>query len=173
MCLTGNGDVPHREWGCASPGMGMCLTGMHILTGNAHSLYRVNMVPQIYMDLLWNYSYQSLLKVTASSPVQVLLSIEVKVYFKTFRNTARSNQTYVFFLMSSLPIAPSVIESLTDAAARKLSQQLYLRKSTIDSWVREKKCQVGSTWMIELIICSQSSLPSALRCTLFSLCIQV
>ena len=52
--LTGNVDVPHREWGCASPGMyiltgnGMCLTrnahphwewgcaspGMHILTEN-------------------------------------------------------------------------------------------------------------------------------------------
>ena len=27
---TGNGDVPDREWECASPGMGMCLTG------NAH-----------------------------------------------------------------------------------------------------------------------------------------
>ena len=27
MCLNRNGDVPHREWGCASP-------GMHILTGN-------------------------------------------------------------------------------------------------------------------------------------------
>ena len=27
MCLTGNGDVPHWEWGCASLGMGMCLTG--------------------------------------------------------------------------------------------------------------------------------------------------
>ena len=53
--LTGNGDVPHREWGCASPRMGKCLTvnrdvphrectsspGMHILTGNAHSLYMV------------------------------------------------------------------------------------------------------------------------------------
>ena len=25
--LTGNGDVPHWEWGCASLGMGMCLTG--------------------------------------------------------------------------------------------------------------------------------------------------
>ena len=32
--LTGNEDVPHREWGYASP-------GMHILTGNAYSLYRV------------------------------------------------------------------------------------------------------------------------------------
>ena len=21
LCLTGNGDVPHREWECASPGM--------------------------------------------------------------------------------------------------------------------------------------------------------
>ena len=27
MCLTGNGNVPHWEWGCASP-------GMNILTGN-------------------------------------------------------------------------------------------------------------------------------------------
>ena len=35
--LTGNGDVPHGKGGCASSGMGMCLTG------NAHSLYRVNM----------------------------------------------------------------------------------------------------------------------------------
>ena len=62
--------MPHREWGCASPGMGVCLTGnaqpsqgmgmcltgnrdvthqkctssprMHILTGNAPSLYRVS-----------------------------------------------------------------------------------------------------------------------------------
>ena len=46
--LTGNWDVTHREWGCASPRMGMCLTRnarlhwewgcasprMHILTGN-------------------------------------------------------------------------------------------------------------------------------------------
>ena len=54
MCLTGNAQ-PHWEWGCASPGMGMHLTRkedvphrectssprMHILTGNAHSLYRV------------------------------------------------------------------------------------------------------------------------------------
>ena len=31
--LTGNGDVPQREY-TSSP-------GMHILTGNAHSLYRV------------------------------------------------------------------------------------------------------------------------------------
>ena len=52
--LTGNGDVTHREC-ISSPGMGMCPTGnanphqewgcdssgMHILTGNAHSLYRV------------------------------------------------------------------------------------------------------------------------------------
>ena len=30
MCLTENGDVPHWEWECASPKMGMCLTG------NAH-----------------------------------------------------------------------------------------------------------------------------------------
>ena len=37
MYLTGNKDVPHREWGCDSP-------GMHILTGNAHSLYRVLLV---------------------------------------------------------------------------------------------------------------------------------
>ena len=55
MCLTGNGDVPHGKWGCASRGMGMCLTGigdvphkectsspgMNILTGNAHTSYRV------------------------------------------------------------------------------------------------------------------------------------
>ena len=63
ICLTGNGNVPHQEWGCASPGMRMCLTrngvcltgngnvlhqewgcaspGVHILTGNAHSLYRM------------------------------------------------------------------------------------------------------------------------------------
>ena len=56
MCLTGNGDVPHGEWECASRGMGLCLTGngdvphrdwgcasqgMHILTGNAHTSYRV------------------------------------------------------------------------------------------------------------------------------------
>ena len=34
MCLTGNGDVPHRE--CTSA------PGMHILTGNAHGLYRVS-----------------------------------------------------------------------------------------------------------------------------------
>ena len=34
MCLTGNAH-PHREWGCASPGMGVCLTG------NAHSLCMV------------------------------------------------------------------------------------------------------------------------------------
>ena len=27
---------PHWEWGCASP-------GMHILTGNAHSLYRMHL----------------------------------------------------------------------------------------------------------------------------------
>ena len=32
--LTGNWDVPHRQWGCASP-------GMNILTGHAHSFYRV------------------------------------------------------------------------------------------------------------------------------------
>ena len=32
--LTGNGDVPHREWECASP-------GMNVLTWNAHSLYWV------------------------------------------------------------------------------------------------------------------------------------
>ena len=37
MCFTGNEDVPHREWGCTSP-------GIHILTGNAHSLYLVMMV---------------------------------------------------------------------------------------------------------------------------------
>ena len=35
MCLTRNA-YPHRKWGCASP-------GMHILTRNAHSLYRVQM----------------------------------------------------------------------------------------------------------------------------------
>ena len=29
MCLTENGDLPHREWGCAS-------LEMHILTGNAY-----------------------------------------------------------------------------------------------------------------------------------------
>ena len=54
--LTGNGDVPHRKWGCASPGMHIltgngdvphreCISspGMGMcLTGNAHSLYRVN-----------------------------------------------------------------------------------------------------------------------------------
>ena len=34
MCLTGDVDVPHWEWRCDSP-------GMHILTGNAHSLYKV------------------------------------------------------------------------------------------------------------------------------------
>ena len=33
MCLTGNGDVPHGEWGCASP-------GMHILTGNGDVPHR-------------------------------------------------------------------------------------------------------------------------------------
>ena len=33
MCLTGNRDVPHREWGCASP-------GMHILTGNRNVPHR-------------------------------------------------------------------------------------------------------------------------------------
>ena len=64
MCLTGNGDVLHREWGCASPGMGCAspemhiLTGngdvphrecksslgIHILTGNAHSLYRMRLI---------------------------------------------------------------------------------------------------------------------------------
>ena len=33
--LTGNGDVPHRE--CTSS------PGMHNLTGNAHSLYRVRL----------------------------------------------------------------------------------------------------------------------------------
>ena len=31
MCLTGNGNVPHREWGCASPGMGMRLIGNGIV----------------------------------------------------------------------------------------------------------------------------------------------
>ena len=35
MCLTGNGDVTRREYGCASP-------GMHVLTGNEHTLCRVN-----------------------------------------------------------------------------------------------------------------------------------
>ena len=54
MRLTGNEDVPHQEC-TSSPGMGMCLAGngdvthwectfspgMHILTWNAHSLYRV------------------------------------------------------------------------------------------------------------------------------------
>ena len=54
LTLTGNGGVPH--WEClSSPAMGMCLTGsehphqewgcaslgMHILTKNAHSLYRL------------------------------------------------------------------------------------------------------------------------------------
>ena len=33
MCLTGNGNVTH--WGCTSS------LGMHILTENAHTLYRV------------------------------------------------------------------------------------------------------------------------------------
>ena len=40
MCLTGNVH-PHREWGCASPGMHTS-PGMHILTGNVHSLHRVS-----------------------------------------------------------------------------------------------------------------------------------
>ena len=58
--LTGNGDVTHREC-TSSPGMGSCLTGngdvthrectfspgMHILTGSAHRLYRVNFVKSI------------------------------------------------------------------------------------------------------------------------------
>ena len=41
MCLMGNGDVPHRE-STSSP-------GMHILTGNAHSLYRVNLLPAKFL----------------------------------------------------------------------------------------------------------------------------
>ena len=36
--LTGNGDVPHREWRCVSPEMKVCLTG----NGDMLHLKRVN-----------------------------------------------------------------------------------------------------------------------------------
>ena len=35
----------HREWKCASPGMGMCLTG------NANSLYRVRVVCVVKLNI--------------------------------------------------------------------------------------------------------------------------
>ena len=48
MCLTGNAH-PHQEWGCAA-------LGMHILIGNAHSLYRVSMIKIIWFVLdLFNF----------------------------------------------------------------------------------------------------------------------
>ena len=34
--LTWNGDVSHRDWGCASSGTCCDSLGMHILTGNAY-----------------------------------------------------------------------------------------------------------------------------------------
>ena len=68
MCLSGNVH-PHREWGCASP-------AMYILTGNAHSLYRLEL-EQIKARLnptsthKENSSYSLLFSTTSLKPVKI------------------------------------------------------------------------------------------------------
>ena len=50
--LTRNGDLPHREWGFASPGMGMCLIGNGMcLTGNGMCLTGNGDVPHREWDV--------------------------------------------------------------------------------------------------------------------------
>ena len=50
--FIGNDDVLHREWGCAS-------SGMHILTGNAHSLYKVIFTLQTALIQISEISFAS------------------------------------------------------------------------------------------------------------------
>ena len=93
VCLTGNGDVPHREWGCASLGM-YILTGngdvphrehtsslgMYILTGNAHSLYRVlpnNAKFKVQMKCFFIAEFERAAKIRKNAIYRFLISLLV------------------------------------------------------------------------------------------------